>query len=285
MKNSVKTLLLLVLLVVGSLLTSCTDEAFDKSSITNTIQLEEFASYDSEIESNFDEIDDLSLSVMESTNVEGGRMEGDNRFNCATVTRDTVDNTIVITVDFGEGCEGPGGHVRRGTLIIYKTGNHWEPGSSHSVQLLDFFIDDVQLLGTRTVTNISESLEVNPTFSVILSDGQIIWEDGTSATRSIERIRTLYRNENPLGDEIHVTGITSGINRDGTEINGVIEDDLIFSRSCRTRGIPVPVSGINSITMGDESVSIDYGDGECDRTALVTKGEETFEVELKRKRK
>ena len=51
--------------------------------------------------------------------------------------------------------------------------------------------------------------------------------------------------------------------------------DLLIDRSCK-----YPLEGVIEITRGDESMSIDFGDGTCDNIALVTKDGESEEIEL-----
>ena len=52
-------------------------------------------------------------------------------------------------------------------------------------------------------------------------------------------------------------------------------EPLLIDRSCR-----YPLSGIVEITRADETMTIDYGDGECDNIAHVSKDGVTEEIEL-----
>jgi len=54
-----------------------------------------------------------------------------------------------------------------------------------------------------------------------------------------------------------------------------ITEDLLINRSCM-----FPLQGIIEISRGEETMSIDYGDGECDNLAVVTKDGESEEIEL-----
>ena len=52
-------------------------------------------------------------------------------------------------------------------------------------------------------------------------------------------------------------------------------DPLLIDRTCKW-----PLSGIVEITRADEIMAIDYGAGECDNIALVTKDDISEEIEL-----
>ena len=52
-------------------------------------------------------------------------------------------------------------------------------------------------------------------------------------------------------------------------------EPLLIDRTCKW-----PLSGILEITRGGETMTIDFGTGECDNIALVTKDGETEEIEL-----
>ncbi|MCK5066933.1 MAG: hypothetical protein KAR16_05825, partial [Bacteroidales bacterium] len=50
---------------------------------------------------------------------------------------------------------------------------------------------------------------------------------------------------------------------------------LEINRACK-----YPLSGVIEITRDGETMTIDFGAGECDNIALVTKDEESEEIEL-----
>ena len=64
-------------------------------------------------------------------------------------------------------------------------------------------------------------------------------------------------------------------------VNGVVKfereiiEPLLIDRACR-----FILSGVIEITRNDESMIIDFGDGECDNIAVVTKDGESEEIEL-----
>jgi hypothetical protein len=214
----------------------------------------------------------------------GGRMDGnshDERCSCAEVTHDKEAQTIII--DFGDGCEGPNGVIRSGAIIINYDGRRFIPGSSWVITFRDFYVNDRHIEGTRTVTNISESIDAEPTFHVVLEDGKVTWPDETYATREVDQVRVWKRMSNPMFDEIHILpeSTTEGINREEVRYTTIVKESLVFKRTCRgqNRG-RIPVAGIKEVTLGARVFTVDFGDGECDNIVTITSGDETTTVDL-----
>lgn len=234
----------------------------------------------------FEDIDDIvtiSMSATDGPN-EGRIATGhDDRLACADVTHDKENHTI--TIDFGDGCEGPRGRVRAGIINIAYSGRRFLPGSVIITTFDNFSIDGIMIEGTRTVTNITETIEDllgSPKFSITLVDGKMTWPDGTFATRSIDKVRTWVRAPNPLDDEHHIDGTANGINKEGVDYSMVITKTLVFKRRCRLEEIRVfiPVSGIKEITKGGQVYVVDFGDGHCDNIITVTHGDITVDIDL-----
>lgn len=257
------------------ILVSCTDDSEDvTSSGATSLDLTTEAS----IESSYEDVDVISEAGMAELS-NSGRVMRDPLLECATVEKDTANN--VITIDYGEGCEGPNGHVRSGKIIIEYSERRFVPGAFRTVTLENFHVDSIAVEGTRTITNTAESLDENPQFEVVLSGGRLTFPDGTFATREATHIRTWFRANNPLQDSASLTGEARGVLRDGTTYSIVIIEDLVFERTCRTNGVVVPVAGVKQITYGDDQViTIDYGDGTCDNLAEVTQDGETQIVNI-----
>ncbi|MCK5105399.1 MAG: hypothetical protein KAR17_21395 [Cyclobacteriaceae bacterium] len=230
-------------------------------------------------QSDFEEVDDITTSIMgiaESSS--GGRIANveDDRCHCAEVTHDKENHTI--TIDFGDGCEGPNGIVRSGIIFITYHGHRFVPGSYWTVTFRNYFVNRRHIEGLRTVTNVSESLEVNPTFHITLEKGKVTWPDETFTTREVDRIRVWVRAANPLMDETHILAgsVTSGMNRRGVSYKTEVLTDLVYKRNCRNdRRIRIPVQGTKRVVIGDRSCVIDFGDGECDAIIEITCGDQT----------
>lgn len=225
-------------------------------------------------EATFEEVDLVSEAGMETLNeIPGARITRDEIIECAEVTKDTVNQ--VITIDFGDGCEGPHGVIKSGKIIIEYEGRMKNPGSFRQVTFEDFFVDSVQVEGVRKVTNITESSSTDNSrsFEIVLTGGKITFPSGAFATRDASYVRTSYFHEDRRDNYATLDGAASGANLAGNEYQITILETLIFKRGCRVGRVIIPVDGIKEIVVGDRMALIDYGDGDCDnRTQVTTEG-------------
>jgi hypothetical protein len=230
------------------------------------------------MESTYDDLDVLTEAGMDMLGVgveSGGRTDGrrrgrdrrDHALDCAEIEKDTVNQ--IITIDFGDGCEGPHGVVRKGKMIITYSGNRFEAGSFREVVLEDFYLDSVKVEGTRKIEVVSAdstTREVKAT----MTGGKLIFPDETFATRDADHTRTIVRGEEEGDDYSTLSGGASGVKRDGTSYSVTILEDLMFKRGCWLGRGFIPVSGIKEIVNGETTAVIDYGDGTCDNEIEVT---------------
>jgi hypothetical protein len=259
----------LPLLLAGSILfilSSCDKEKETEAIDTSPAELE--ATYDDA----FEEVDAIVESTMNYFN-ENARVaeteEENDLIRCGIKTHD-YENKI-ITIDFGDGCEGWGGRIRKGKIIITYTDRKFVPGSVWTITFEDFYINDIQVEGLRTCTNVSTSFEDDPSFNITLENGKLTWPDGTFAEREANHTRTWIRMGSPLRDEITLIGSASGTNRRGVAYTVTIVSMLRFKRACWATRIFIPVEGVKLIKReGYPDVLIDYGDGACDALVTVT---------------
>ncbi len=250
--------------------TACNNDEVEKAVIeTENATIEE----ESIAQSDFEEVDDMTSNIMGLAEANsGGRVESavDDRCHCAEITHDKENHTI--TIDFGDGCEGPNGVVRSGIIFITYEGRRFVPGSYWTVTFRDYYVNRRHIEGLRTVTNISESLETSPTFHITLEEGKVTWPDNTFAKRIVDKIRVWVRADNPLLDEFHILAgsATSGVNRREVAYTTEVLTDLIYKRNCRNdRRIRIPVQGTKLVTKRESNCLIDFGNGECDTNIEV----------------
>ena len=270
-------------IVIALFTTSCQEETENPAQLSDA----ELASAENEavIESAFEDLDDIAYESLFYADA-GGRIavSEDSPLACAERTHDLENKTI--TVDFGEGCEGPHGRIRSGKIIITYTDRIFVPGAVISMTFEDFYSDGRLVEGTRTRTNISESENDYLRFRIQLENGKITWEDGTFATREalweVSRIRT----PNPINDERIRTGSANGLNREGLTYSATITNQIVWKRGCLPlKRVMIPVEGtIVREVEGQGTCTIDYGDGTCDNLVTITKNGITKEVEIKRHR-
>ncbi len=258
---------------------SCTTEIEPSSGIDQ-------ASVEADLiaQADFEEVDDLSSSMMElADGSSGGKIatHHDDRVSCAEVTHDTENHIIII--DFGDGCTGPHGVTRAGKIIINYEGRRLVPGSYWIVTFEEFYINERHIEGVRTVTNISESLETDPAFHILLEDGKVTWPDETFATREVDQVRVWVRADDPVLDEFHILAesIAVGTTRNEVDFTCLVLEDLVYKRECRGDRIGrIPVAGVKEVKFGDRLFVIDFGDGECDTIVTITSNGETTTVDL-----
>ncbi len=236
-------------------------------------------------EESFDDVDLIVQSAMAQQENNLRTAADTAALRCATVTLDKEAKKI--TVDFGAtNCKGADGRFRRGKIIITYTGRYIMKGSVITTTFDNFFINDNQVKGKRTVTNNGANSDGYLNYTVVVEGGQVLFTDGTSIEWACNITRTWERMPNPMNDKYKAYGTTSGKTRAGKSYSTVVKDteQITFKRECANQGIFVPVSGIKTITIvGKEHARIiDFGDGSCDRIASVTINGVVHKVELKR---
>jgi len=273
--------LLFPFLIFGAV--SCVEDINPLNSI-------ETGEIDSEItaESAFEDIDDL-LSNMSFTG-DGNfnsRVESiDDRF-CAG-TQVLLKNKVKtdpdsLIIDFGAaGCTDPKGNVRKGKILMMFTGDR---KIAHTSTFVDFFFNGKKIEGTRSfeLTNL-----LPPTFETSLSGGKITWPDGTFATREASHVRVWNKDLQQPSNSTYVInkgGTASGVKRTGTAYAVEITKDLLFKRSCMQPPLKIfmPVEGTKVISSTnaagtDKLMTVDFGDGACDKKITVTVDGNTKEV-------
>ena len=87
--------------------------------------------------------------------------------DCPLITfkqpRGTFPNTL--TIDFGDNCVGPYGHVRKGSIVVEISAPLDEAGASRSITTVDFMIDGLLIVGSTVLTNQGYDADQNVSFS------------------------------------------------------------------------------------------------------------------------
>ena len=210
------------------------------------------------------------------------RFKGDKYGDCATVVEDEENNTKTIT--FSEDCEGKRGQVRSGTMIVTYSDTQAEAGSFRQVTYNYFYLNGVKIEGTRRTEIISIDESGSKTMRTSMSDGKMIYEDGTFETKNSEMTRYTHV-ENSEKQYSSLTGSKSAVSTEGVNFSMEITTPIKFVYNCddlgfRKRG-KIPVEGVKVSIDGDQTITTDFGDGNCDTLVEVTKDGEVETVDLK----
>jgi hypothetical protein len=185
-----------------------------------------------------------------------------------------------ITLDYGDGCTGRMGLEKRGVITIFMSDTIINEGAYYTVTFEDLTLGNRLISKTATFTNdglneddhwvISfESLSTttfekqDEVFTIVREfSGQREWLEGFETPEAADDIFLLSRNGSiTVNDELKFAKTTI--------------EALLIDRTCKW-----PLSGIVEISKGGETMTIDYGTGECDNIALVSKDGESEEIEL-----
>ncbi|MES2131344.1 MAG: hypothetical protein V4506_03285 [Bacteroidota bacterium] len=203
--------------------------------------------------------------------------------NCATLTFDTLAAAKTITVNFGAtNCLGNDGRLRRGSVIISFTGRYRDSLTVITVTPQNYFVNDNQVTGTKTITNKGHNpahhlvYEINANIQIIKanSGGTITWQS--------LRQREWTAGEGTLtwqDDMYSITGSASGTTASGGSFQSNITNPLIrnMSNGCRRYFTAGTIAHTPS---GKATRYIDYGNGTCDNQATVTINGNTYPITL-----
>ncbi len=187
----------------------------------------------------------------------------------------------VVTIDFGtDGCEGRNGAIRKGVIIVTVTGFFLETGSKRIITFDGFSVNDYQVEGTKTVTNMGQNEAGNWVRKIEVEGSVTTPEDKVITRISTGEIEWVEGASTPFyfwDDVFSITGTASGVNSKGVAYQSEITSPLIKARNCRWIQ-----EGILTIVSGENTVIIDYGDGtKCDNVATATVNGEEKEIKFK----
>lgn len=260
--------LLFTLLTFSLFIASCSDN----ETVTNDEQTQDYSevSRSAEIDKASDSMDDISIDVFETQ-----EMSEENRstanFNmlpeCVTVTVVMQQNYREITIDFGtEGCLIHG-NILKGKIILTYTRNPDAQEILITKTLEDFFFNNKNIIGGKTILRQLSNENGNPQFTKT-SDLTIIWPNGAQASRSGVKIREW------------VVGFGSGVFSDNVfEITGNWSTTFVNGNT-HSYDVDIPlrrevicfyfVSGSIDVVRTNFSGVFDYGVGDCDNMATFT---------------
>lgn len=220
----------------------------------------------------------LDIQVMGDEASRGPSYFQTSAATCATLTYDTIGGNVNLTIDFGtSNCNCSDGRMRRGKVnISYPTSGYYTIGNTAVFSTENYFVDDNEIDGTRTVSHPEQfkwTIAANATITFKNNRGVATWKS--------DRVRIQTEGmDTPLNllDNVYsITGTASGITAEGRGYNLEITDALKIQLGCRY--IKEGKININSAALKETAV-LDYGSGECDNVATLTYRGKTKELNL-----
>ena len=155
--------------------------------------------------------------------------------------------------------------------MVRYTGRYRDAGTVITISHDNFFVNDNQILGTKTVTNNGTNTQGNMTYSVSLANGQVILAGGGTISHSFDRTREWIAGASTAqwsDDEYLITGTAAGTRANGDAWTSVINSSNPLHKIIGCKHF---VSGSMDITpTGKPARTIDFGNGTCDDEATVT---------------
>jgi hypothetical protein len=228
----------------------------------------------------YDEVDNMVVSEITALDDNGyvstGLKSAEDEDPCFTVTVDHPDSTHfpkVVTIDYGNGCTivfNDDTITRKGQILITITNRWFIPGAQFIVTFGDFYLNNVKIEGTRTITNLGLNSENHLELGIVLQGGKITFEDSTWMSREADHVREWIRHWNPQLDTILITGTANGINVLGEEYSRVITEPLVLVHCQEYKWRWVIVGGTVEVTNSATGITIINHDAEgCEGTVIV----------------
>ena len=205
--------------------------------------------------------------------------------SCPTITITSPVGGIwpkTITINFGSGCTGLYGSTRSGKIIITITDRRYVLNSTRTVTFDNYYFNGIKIEGTKEIKNLGKNANQNMVFSEKLTGGKLTLPDGKTIERSDDHSREWIKGwdtKNIWDDECLITGVATGKTINGVSYTNTITTALDWKRVCEFL-----VSGVIKFERtGVEPVVLNYGSGECDNIATLSRGDQTKEITLKHK--
>lgn len=256
------------LVVLGLTLTSCTSE----DAVPEEQQNEDISEVrlSSEIDTAASVVGDIIIDayeVEESESLDRQSQQQSALPDCVTITVVAQQFFREVTVDFGtEGCIVHG-HLLKGQIVFSYTRNPDAQQVLITYDLIDFFFDAKNIIGSKTLLKELSNDNGNPQFTHTL-DLTVIWPNGAQASREGLKIKEWVEGHGSGIFSDNVFEITG--NWSTTFVNGNQHTYEVLTPLRREVICFYFVSGTVDVQRTNFGGSFDYGNGDCDNQATFT---------------
>jgi hypothetical protein len=209
---------------------------------------------------------------------------GSGHLGCAIYT---IDDSIpgeypkTLTLDFGSGCTSADGITRSGVLVYLFNNPIYTPGATASVTFTNYMVNGYGIHGQYTITN--NSSETNGiSYITTVTNGIITYPDASNYHYTHNKTYTMTGGSNTpadISDDVYtLTGTSSLSDGAGNSLllTATADSPLVLAVSCRNISKGVLSFVYNQNIKG----SIDFGDGTCDKSAILYVGNQQTNITL-----
>lgn len=268
------TFLISALLISGSLFfNSCQKDDELDTMVEVMEEDDETASYFDDLMEEIDDITYVDNTLKSGQTIMGGQS------GIREITTSFSGDTIIHTITYSDFVHpnAMSERVKNGTVIIKVLGRPVQSVFWREVTLVDFMLNEASVEGIKVIEKTADNQ-----FSMTLTDGKIIFADGSEYTRAFNRTRTQTEGTSTpyfiWDDVFEIEGQSNGINRNNQSYTRTITSPLVKPRTCRWF-----VQGTIEFVTGENTATLDYGNGSCDRLATLTVNGDSREIRLRRR--
>lgn len=272
-----------------SLFTSCNSDENTNDGTSKIITNDEIIA-NSKIDASIEDVTNIAEDQFNSQVNINSKPSGNVKHflpECAVITTVLTNNTFTKTVDFGvDGCTLDNGNIVKGKMVISFSNDFSASTQTISYTFEGFYHNGKLLQGSKSIVRTVKSTdllaEAHPVLTAAI-DLTITFDDGSVYIRKGSLVKEMtagYDTWFNWEDNVFVvTGSGTTTLPNGDTFSAEITTPLEFIASCRKS---FPVKGVVEITKNSALATIDFGDGDCDTLASVTKDGVTEEVDLKK---
>jgi hypothetical protein len=256
---------IVVLLSVIVLFASCSDDTESEAADTNADLISEQSKQAAET----DEASTKVFTIIETAFIENEEEKGSTTSlfsDCVEITISSENEMTFITLDFGFGCELNNGSLVAGKIhISYTPIQNGTRTITYSFE--DFYINSKGIEGGGTIFREHSNASGNPQ-STLHKNIVVTFESGLVATVDGVRVREWVEGVGSgtwMDNVFMVTGNWTTDFSTGFSRSALVIEALRREATCRFF-----VSGTVDVSRNDISGTLNYGDGTCDNTAILT---------------
>jgi hypothetical protein len=197
---------------------------------------------------------------------------------CTKVTVTPLDSTWpkTVTINYGDGCFCRDGKFRKGSIVLTFSAPIRKSGAVLTITLNNYYVNQVHIEGTKTITNGSDSSAHKLTVQV--QDGKATWPSGRGFTYNSLKTYTQVQGMATASCRDDVYSIEGKVEvkyANGTTVVKETETPLLKPVACQWID-----QGILKITINSRVFELNFGDGTCDNKAILSWGNKSVEIIL-----